>query len=86
MREDNSSNVIVPDLGMPHKRCARSSIVKTSVSTFQDHRATPAASVATRSCHTSQSKALVRCGDMSGFLFLNNLKSSPRFAWVAVKV
>jgi hypothetical protein len=69
MREDSSSKVIMPELGTPHKSCARSSMVNTSVSTFQAHRETPAASVATRSCQTSHSNALVRWGDISGFHF-----------------
>src|SRR5438309_2846417 len=53
---DNISNVIsFSVLGTSHRSYAASSMVMASVSTFQDHNATPAARVAARrcfSCHT----------------------------------
>ena len=45
MCADRSLNVIDPFFGTPYRPYARSSMAISSVSTFHDHKATPAASV-----------------------------------------
>ena len=65
MRADRSSKVTGLFCGTPQRPCARSSRAISSVSTFQDHRAIPAASVAMRKRSESHIPA---CNSPDGIL------------------
>jgi hypothetical protein len=54
MRVDRFSKVTDVLCGKPQRTNARSSMVNASLSTFHDHRATPAASMAWRRCFAAQ--------------------------------
>jgi len=58
MWDDRSSKVTLARTGMPHRPNAASSMTSLSSSTFQDHRATPAASSARFRLSASQSGAI----------------------------
>src|SRR5690348_6699434 len=67
MWEERSSKVTGPlVIGTPQRRCARSSNAISSVSTCQDHKATPAASVAIRKRLASHTGGVVLSRDIGG--------------------
>src|SRR5215218_7191282 len=65
MRAERSSKVTASPT-TPHRPCARSSRAISSVSTFHDHSATPAASVAIRKRLASHTEVPVVCPDIVG--------------------